>query len=71
MPIPRTTEGRLKVVGLILMCALVVEALSFFSYGAIAFMVFSAAAVILVCVGIPAYLLTLVRKDQESPRSPE
>jgi hypothetical protein len=68
MPIPRTTEGRLKVVGLILICALVVEALSFLSYGAIAFMVFSAAAAVLVCVGIPAYLLTLVRKNQESPR---
>jgi hypothetical protein len=68
MQIPRTTDGRLKVVGLILICALVVEALSFLGHGAIAFMVFSASATILVCVGIPAYLLTLVRKDQESPR---
>jgi hypothetical protein len=68
MPIPRTTEGRLKVVGVILICALIIEALSFLGHGAIAFMVFSAAAAILVCVGIPAYLLTLVRKDQESPR---
>ena len=67
MPIPRTTEGRLKVVGLILICALVVEALSFLSYGAIAFMVFSVAAALLVCVGVPLYLLTLVRKDQGSP----
>lgn len=68
MSIPRTTEGRLKVVGLLLICALIVEALSFLGHGAIAFMVFSAAAAVLVCVGVPAYLLTLVRKDQESPR---
>jgi hypothetical protein len=68
MPIPRNTEGRLKVVGLILICALIVEAFSFLGHGAIAFMVFSAAAAVLVCVGIPAYLLTLVRKDHESPR---
>jgi hypothetical protein len=47
---------------------LIVEAFSFLGHGAIAFMVFSAAAAVLVCVGIPAYLLTLVRKDQESPR---
>ena len=63
MPIPRTTEGRLKVVGVILICALILEALSFLGHGAIAFMVFSASAAILVCVGIPAYLLTLVSKD--------
>ena len=68
MPIFRTTEGRLKAIGLILICALIIEALSFLGHGAIAFMVFSAAAAILVCVGIPAYLLTLVRKDQELPR---
>jgi hypothetical protein len=68
MQTPRTTEGRLRVVGLILICALVVEAFSFLGHGAIAFMVFSTAAVVLVGVGIPAYLLTLVRKDQESPR---
>jgi hypothetical protein len=67
MSIPRTTEGRLKVVGLLLICALILEALSFLGHGAIAFMVFSAAAAVLVCVGVPAYLLTLVRKDQESP----
>ncbi len=66
MPIPQTTEGRLKVVGLILICALILEALSFLGHGAIAFMVFSVAAAVLVCVGVPAYLLTLVRKDQES-----
>ena len=59
----RTTEGRLKFVGLILICALIVEALSFLGHGAIAFLIFSAAAAVLVCVGIPAYLLTLVRKD--------
>jgi hypothetical protein len=47
---------------------LIVEAFSFLDHGAIAFMVFSAAAAVLVCVGIPAYLLTLVRKDHESPR---
>ena len=68
MPILRTTEGRLKVIGLILICALIIEALSFLGHGAIAFMVFSASAAILVCVGIPAYLLTLVLKDQESLR---
>jgi hypothetical protein len=67
MSIPRTTEGRLKVVGVIFICALIVEALSFLGHGAIAFMVFSAAAAVLVCVGIPAYLLTLVHKDQKSP----
>jgi len=67
MAVPRTTEGRLKVVGVILICALILEALSFLGHGAIAFMVFSVAAAILVCLGIPAYLLTLVRKDQESP----
>ena len=67
MPIPRTTEGRLKVVGVILICALILEALSFLAHGAIAFLVFSLAAAVLVCVGVPAYLLTLVRKDQESP----
>ena len=67
MSIPRTTEGRLKVVGLILICALIVEALSFLGHGAIAFMVFSAAAAVLVCVGVPAYLLTLVRSEQHSP----
>lgn len=65
MQTPRTTEGRLKVVGLILICALIVEALSFLGHGAIAFMIFSAGAAVLVCVGIPAYLLTLVRKDHE------
>jgi hypothetical protein len=68
MPILRTTEGRLKVIGLILICALIIEGLSFLGHGAIAFMVFSAAAAVLVCVGVPAYLLTLVRKDQESRR---
>jgi len=68
MSIPRTTEGRLKVVGLILICALIVEAFSFVGHGAIAFMVFSAAAAVLVCVGVPAYLLTLVREGQESSR---
>jgi hypothetical protein len=68
MQTPRTTEGRLKVVGLILICALIVEALSFLGHGAIAFMIFSAAAAVLVCVGIPAYLLTLVRKDHEARR---
>jgi hypothetical protein len=67
MPILRTTEGRLKVIGLVLICALSIEVLSFLGHGAIAFMVFSVSAAILVCVGIPAYLLTLVRKDQESP----
>ena len=67
MSIPRTTEGRLKVVGLLLICALIVEALSFLGHGPMAFMVFSAAAAVLVCVGIPAYLLTLVRNDQKSP----
>ena len=67
MPIPKTTEGRLKVVGLLLICALIVEALSFLGHGPMAFMVFSAAAAVLVCVGIPAYLLTLVRNDQKSP----
>lgn len=66
MQTPRTTEGRLKVVGFILACALIVEALSFLGHGAIAFMVFSAAAAVLVCVGIPAYLLTLLRKDHEA-----
>lgn len=65
MPIPRTTESRLKIVGLVLICALVVEALSFISHGAIGFVVFSVAAAILVCGGIPAYLLTLVSKDDE------
>lgn len=68
MQTPRTTEGRLKVVGLILICALIVEALSFLGHGAMAFVIFSVAAAVLVCVGIPAYLLTLVRKDQESSR---
>jgi hypothetical protein len=68
MPILRNTEGCLRVVGLILICALIIEALSFLGHGAIAFMVFSVAAAILVCVGVPAYLLTLVRKNQESPR---
>lgn len=63
MQTTRTTEGRLKVVGLILICALIVEALSFLGHGAIAFLIFSAAAAVLICVGIPAYLLTLVRKD--------
>jgi len=67
MGIPRTTEARLKVVGLILICALIVEALSFVGHGAVAFMVFSAAAAVLVLVGIPAYLLTLVRRDHQSP----
>jgi hypothetical protein len=67
MPILPTTEGRLKVIGLLLICALILEALSFLGHGAIAFVVFSVSAAILVCVGIPAYLLTLVRKDQESP----
>jgi hypothetical protein len=67
MPIPRTTEGRLKVVGVILICALILEALSFLGHGAIAFVFFSVAAAVLICVGIPAYLLTLLRKDQESP----
>ena len=66
MPILRTTEGRLKVIGLLLICALIIEALSFLGHGAIAFMVFSVAAAVLVCLGVPAYLLTLVRKDQES-----
>ena len=66
MPILRTTEGRLKPIGVLLICALIVEALSFLGHGAIAFMVFSIAAALLVCVGVPAYLLTLVRKDQES-----
>lgn len=66
MPILRTTESCLKAVGVILICALIVEALSFLGHGAIAFMVFSAAAAVLVCVGVPAYLLTLVRKDRES-----
>lgn len=66
MQTPRTTEGRLKVVGFILICALIVEALSFVGHGAIAFMIFSVAAAALVCVGIPAYLLTLVRKDHEA-----
>jgi hypothetical protein len=68
MPILRNTEGCLRVVGLILICALIIEALSFLGHGAIAFMVFSVAAAILVCVGVPAYLLILVRKDQELPR---
>lgn len=63
MQTTRTTEGRLKVVGVILICALIVEALSFLGHGAIAFLIFSAAAAVLICVGIPAYLLTLVRKD--------
>lgn len=63
MQTTRTTEGRLKVVGLILICALIVEALSFLGHGAIAFLIFSAAAAVLICVGIPAYLLTLVHKD--------
>jgi hypothetical protein len=67
MSIPKTTEGRLKVVGLLIICALIVEAFSFLGHGAIAFMVFSAAATVLVCLGIPAYLLTLVHKDHESP----
>jgi hypothetical protein len=67
MPIPRTTEGYLKIVGVLLICALIVEALSFLGHGAIAFMVFSFAAAILVCVCVPAYLLTLVHKDHESP----
>jgi hypothetical protein len=67
MQIPRTTEGRLRVVGILLICALIVEALSFLGHGAIAFMVFSAAAAILVCVGIPAYLLTILRRDRQSP----
>jgi len=66
MQTPRTTEGHLKVVGLILICALIVEALSFLGHGAIAFVIFSVAAAVLVCVGIPAYLLTLVRKDYEA-----
>jgi hypothetical protein len=66
MPIRRTTESCLKVVGVILICALIVEALSFLGHGAIAFMVFSVAAAVLVCVGVPPYLLTLVRKDRES-----
>ena len=68
MPILRNTEGRLKVIGVILICALIIEALSFLGHGAIAFVIFSIAAAVLVCVGIPAYLLTLVREDQESPR---
>ena len=68
MPILRTTEGRLQVIGLLLICALIVEALSFVGHGPIAFVVFSVAAAVLVCVGIPAYLVTLVRKDQESLR---
>jgi hypothetical protein len=68
VPILWTTEGRLKVIGLLLICALITEALSFLGHGALAFMVFSTAATVLVCVGVPAYLLTLVRKGQESPR---
>jgi hypothetical protein len=63
MPIPRTTESYLKIVGMLLICALIVEGLSLLGHGAIAFMVFSIAATVLVCVGVPAYLLTLVRKD--------
>jgi hypothetical protein len=63
MQTTRITEGRLKFVGLILICALIVEALSFLGHGAIAFLIFSAAAAVLICVGIPAYLLTLVHKD--------
>ena len=66
MQTPRTTEERFKIVGLILICALIVEALSFLGHGAIAFMIFSASAAVLVCVGIPAYLLTLVRRDHEA-----
>jgi hypothetical protein len=46
---------------------LILEALSFLGHGAIAFVFFSVAAAVLICVGIPAYLLTLLRKDQESP----
>jgi hypothetical protein len=63
MPILRTTEGHRKVIGLILICALVMEGLSFLGHGAIAFMVFSVSAAILVCVRISAFILTLVRKD--------
>jgi hypothetical protein len=68
MRIPRTTEDRLKFVGVLLICALILEALSFLGHGAIGFMVFSAAAAVLVFVGVPAYLLTLIWPSHQAPR---
>jgi hypothetical protein len=71
MSIPRTTEGYLRIIGVLLICALIVEALSFLGHGAVAFLFFSFAAAALVCVCVPAYLLALVRKDHESPHQPK